>query len=172
MNRFEVLPREQMSARQREVADAIASGPRGALKGPFLTIVSESFARRVAGGGAAIGRRVAMPGHRPGHPPDEVEVIGVVDDVVTRVSVLEPLDMYFPVRQSEPSLYRTLIVRASAAGDGAAREILGAIKAVDPAVAPAPVLSLADRIGRQMAPQRFGAMVLGESCRALHGLGA
>jgi 4-carboxymuconolactone decarboxylase len=39
MNRFEVLPREQMSARQREVADAIASGPRGALKGPFLALI-------------------------------------------------------------------------------------------------------------------------------------
>ena len=128
---------------------------------PLVTIVSESFARRLADGGTAIGRRVTMPGHRPGHPPDVVEVIGVVDDVVTRVSVLEPLDMYFPVRQSEPSLDRTLIVRASADGDGAAREIMGAIKAVDPAVAPSPVLSLADRIGRQMAPQRFGAMVLG-----------
>ena len=128
---------------------------------PLVTIVSESFARRLADGGTAMGRRVTMPGHRPGRPPDEVEVIGVVDDVVTRVSVLEPLDMYFPVRQSEPSVDRTLIVRASAGDDGAAREILGAVKAIDPAVAPAPVLSLADRIGRQMAPQRFGATVLG-----------
>jgi 4-carboxymuconolactone decarboxylase len=39
MNRFEVLQREQMSERQREVADAIASGPRGALKGPFLALI-------------------------------------------------------------------------------------------------------------------------------------
>jgi 4-carboxymuconolactone decarboxylase len=39
MTRFEVLDREQMSAPQREVADAIASGPRGALKGPFLALI-------------------------------------------------------------------------------------------------------------------------------------
>jgi 4-carboxymuconolactone decarboxylase len=39
MSRFEVLKRDQMSARQREVADAIASGPRGALKGPFLALI-------------------------------------------------------------------------------------------------------------------------------------
>jgi 4-carboxymuconolactone decarboxylase len=39
MNRFEVLQREQMSTRQREVADTIASGPRGALKGPFLALI-------------------------------------------------------------------------------------------------------------------------------------
>lgn len=39
MTRFEVLEREQMSAEQRDVADAIASGPRGALKGPFLALI-------------------------------------------------------------------------------------------------------------------------------------
>lgn len=39
MSRFEVLQRDQMSARQREVADIIASGPRGALKGPFLALI-------------------------------------------------------------------------------------------------------------------------------------
>lgn len=39
MSRFEVLQREQMSPRQREVADAIASGPRGGLKGPFLALI-------------------------------------------------------------------------------------------------------------------------------------
>lgn len=39
MSRFEVIQRDQMSTRQREVADAIASGPRGALKGPFLVLI-------------------------------------------------------------------------------------------------------------------------------------
>jgi 4-carboxymuconolactone decarboxylase len=39
MDRFEVLQREQMTARQLEVADSIASGPRGALKGPFLVLI-------------------------------------------------------------------------------------------------------------------------------------
>ncbi len=39
MARFEILPREAMSERQREVADTIASGPRGALKGPFLALI-------------------------------------------------------------------------------------------------------------------------------------
>jgi 4-carboxymuconolactone decarboxylase len=39
MSRFETLQRDQMSAQQREVADAIANGPRGALKGPFLALI-------------------------------------------------------------------------------------------------------------------------------------
>lgn len=39
MSRFELPSRDAMSARQREVADAIASGPRGALKGPFIALI-------------------------------------------------------------------------------------------------------------------------------------
>jgi 4-carboxymuconolactone decarboxylase len=39
MARFEILEREQMSSQQREVADVITSGPRGALKGPFLALI-------------------------------------------------------------------------------------------------------------------------------------
>ena len=39
MSRFENIPRELMTPRQREVADVIASGPRGALKGPFLALI-------------------------------------------------------------------------------------------------------------------------------------
>ena len=37
--RFPVLSTEQMSARQKEVADAIAGGPRGGIRGPFLALI-------------------------------------------------------------------------------------------------------------------------------------
>ena len=37
--RFPVLSAEQMSARQKEVADAIAGGPRGGIRGPFLALI-------------------------------------------------------------------------------------------------------------------------------------
>ncbi|KAF1018439.1 MAG: hypothetical protein GAK30_03676 [Paracidovorax wautersii] len=37
--RFPLISREQMSERQREVADDITAGPRGALKGPFLVLI-------------------------------------------------------------------------------------------------------------------------------------
>jgi 4-carboxymuconolactone decarboxylase len=39
MSRFQILAREQMTERQREVADTIASGPRGSLRGPFLALI-------------------------------------------------------------------------------------------------------------------------------------
>ena len=128
---------------------------------PLVAIVSESFARKLAEGGSAIGRRIQMPFRRADRPADVMEVVGVVGDVVTRVSVLEPLDMYFPVEQMNPGLGRTLVVRATGTSDAARREIVGAVKAIDPAVAPSPLITLEERIGQQMAPQRLGAIVLG-----------
>ena len=128
---------------------------------PRVAVVSASFARQLAGTADAIGRRITMPDSRTGHPPDVVEVVGVVDDVITRVSVLEPLDMYLPLDQIDSGLDRTLVVRVAGDIDPARREIMSAIKTVDPAVAPSPLLTLEERIGRQMASQRFGATVLG-----------
>src|SRR4051794_32659947 len=37
--RFPKLDIEQMSPRQREVAEKIASGPRGGLRGPYLALI-------------------------------------------------------------------------------------------------------------------------------------
>jgi putative ABC transport system permease protein len=128
---------------------------------PLVAIVSKSLARLLGDREGAIGRRVAMPWSRIGQSPDVMEVVGVVDDVVTRVSVLEPLDMYFPVRQTKPLPYRTLVVRARGDAEAASRQIMTAIRNVDSAVAPAPLLTLEDQIAQQMAPQRFGATVLG-----------
>jgi predicted permease len=129
---------------------------------PLVAIVSESFARQLADdGGNPLGRRVTMPFSRAGQPPDVIEVVGVVGDVITRVSVLQPLDMYLPMRQSDPSLWRMLAVRTAGEADGARREIMSAIKAADSAVVPGTLLTLEEQIGRQMAAQRFGALVLG-----------
>jgi ABC-type antimicrobial peptide transport system permease subunit len=52
--------------------------------------------------------------------------------------------------------------------DSARRDILGAVKAIDPAVAPGPMRTLEQRIDGQMRAQRFGAIVLG----ALGGIAA
>lgn len=40
-SRFPVLSTEQMSARQKEIADAIAGGPRGGIRGPFLALIHQ-----------------------------------------------------------------------------------------------------------------------------------
>jgi putative ABC transport system permease protein len=128
---------------------------------PLVTVISESFARHLAGSGNPLGRRVTMPGHRPGQPPDVMEVVGVVGDVVTRVSVLEPLTMYFPLAQSGSAISRSLTIRAARDSDAARRSIMSAIKQVDASVAPSPLITLEDRIAQQMSSQHFGAVVLG-----------
>ena len=118
---------------------------------PRVALASESLARQLAGGGNPIGRRITLPFSRMGEPADVIEVVGVVEDVVERVSVLEPLNLYLPARQSDPVVGGMLVVRAAGDADAARREIISAIKAADPSVAPSPFLTLEERIGSQMA---------------------
>jgi 4-carboxymuconolactone decarboxylase len=64
MSRFEILERDQMSPRQREVADAIASGPRGALKGPFLPLIhNPELASRIQALGEHLRFGTGLPQH-------------------------------------------------------------------------------------------------------------
>jgi putative ABC transport system permease protein len=128
---------------------------------PLVAIISTSFARELAGaGGESLGTHVRLPFSKAGKSP-EVEVVGIVDDVVTRISELRPLDVYFPTPQRDPTLTRTVMVRTAAGASAAEREIMGAVKAIDPSVSPSEPRTLADDIGRQMSAQRFGALVLG-----------
>jgi len=127
---------------------------------PMVGIVSQSFANLLADGGSPIGRRITMPYRRQGAAPPQVEVIGVVPDVITSVSVMEPLTLYMPIAQQFPIASREFFVRASRDADAARIEILDAIRQLDPSVTPAPMYTMQERIGRQMGAQRFGATVL------------
>jgi predicted permease len=127
----------------------------------LVAIVSQSFGRVLANGGDPIGVRIAMPYHFRGKPPDTMEVVGVVPDLITSVTTLEPLVMYTPMAQAAPDTSRTLAVRAAGDADAMRREVLGAIRQIDRAVTPAPMLTLDERLAAQMGPQRFGALVMG-----------
>lgn len=128
---------------------------------PRVTIVSESFARMFSSGNSPLGMRVMMPFSQKGRAADVMEVVGVVPDVVTNVTVLEPLAMYFPISQHTAGLSRKVTVRAAGSADAARREVLSTIKSIDPAVTPGPLMTLEETIARQMSAQRFGALVLG-----------
>lgn len=68
MSRFNVIQPEAMSERQREVAAAITSGPRGALKGPFIALIhNPELASRVQ----ALGEHLRFG---TGLPPKLVEI--------------------------------------------------------------------------------------------------
>jgi 4-carboxymuconolactone decarboxylase len=62
MSRFPELKQEQWSAEQKRVADAIAAGPRGSIRGPFLTLLhSPGLADPVQQVGAHLRYRSSLP---------------------------------------------------------------------------------------------------------------
>lgn len=129
---------------------------------PPVAVASESFARLLAPNGTALGRRIGMPYSFPPAPPPQVEIVGIVPDVVTSVAVLEPLMLYMPLAQQRPAANRDLLIRASAAPESARREAAAAIRQMNPAIAPdaSVMYTLQERLARQMGAQRFGAAVL------------
>ena len=128
---------------------------------PLVNIVSESFGRMLAHGGDPVGRLITESSRRPGQPAAVGTVIGVVPDIVTDVAVLEPLVIYSAFAQRPSPSVRTLTIRASRDAATASGEMLAAIRSLDPSLAPAPFLTMEQRIARQMGPQQFGALVLG-----------
>jgi putative ABC transport system permease protein len=131
-----------------------------AATAPPPIIVSESFGRQLANGGSPVGHQITEAHSRIGQPPDVVRIVGVVADVITNVNVAEPLAIYYP-RPEQTSRTRTVIARAANDPDLAMREIIAAIKSIDPAVRPGAMMTLEDRLLRQLGPQQFGIVVLG-----------
>ena len=125
-----------------------------------VAVVSESFAK-VMLDGAAVGRTITMPFSRAEQPAEVFRVVGVVPDVVTDVNVLEPLAIYMPLSQSWPASSRTLMLQATTDTEAAQREALAAIREFNAQAPPPLLVSLQDRVSRQMGPQRLGAYVLG-----------
>jgi predicted lysophospholipase L1 biosynthesis ABC-type transport system permease subunit len=128
---------------------------------PLVVLVSESFGRLLANGGDPIGTRITESSSRMGQPPAVATVVGVVPDVVTNVAVLEPLALYYALPQKAAGQSRTIVVRAAGDATAASAAAMAAIRAGDGRLAPAPFLTMEDRISRQMGPQSFGALVLG-----------
>jgi putative ABC transport system permease protein len=129
-----------------------------------VAIVSESFGRMLADGGDPLGHRITMPVSRAGQDPDVLEVVGVVSDVITDVSVLKTPVLYMPIEQYVrffPFTSRSLVVRAAGNTNAAHREVFNSIRQVDPAIRPAPLVTLEAQIGNQMSSQRFGAYIMG-----------
>lgn len=127
----------------------------------LVAIVSESFGRAITGGGNPIGHRITMPWRRANRPADVLEIVGVVPDLITRVTTLQPLDMYTPMAQSGPDTGRTIVLRAASNADAARREAVGAIRQMDRAITVRPMQTIDEALAEQMGPQRLGARVMG-----------
>jgi hypothetical protein len=109
----------------------------------------------LASGGNPLG--ITIEGFSAADAP--VTVVGVASDVITNVTVLEPLIIYLPMDQGAPSPHRDIMVLAASAID-ARRDILSAVRSLDPQVAPTALRTLEERVADQMAPQQLGGTVL------------
>ncbi len=124
---------------------------------PPVAIVSESLAKLVGGGASPLGRRLG--GFSAAAKP--LEIVGVASDVITNVTVMEPLIIYLPATQGAPSIIRDVHVRAAGNTAAAKAQIVAVVKQLDPQVTTTTLRTLEERIAEQMAPQRLGATVLG-----------
>ena len=121
--------------------------------------MSASFGRVLAHGGNPLGYQVQLASERV-----PTEIVGVVPDVITNVSVLEPLRFYKPLAQfSNPGLVtrRGVVIQAAREGTDAIHETLRTIHEIDPAIVPPTMTSMDEQMAGQMRPQQFGATVLG-----------
>jgi putative ABC transport system permease protein len=150
---FATMRLRLVSGRDFSESDSSSSAP--------VVIVSESFGRMLASGASPLGYRIRDTSSRPPAPPPVREVVGVVPDVITTVAIDQPLVIYFPRSQTARGTFVQWLARANGDAPSAVREMLSAIKAIDPQVTPSPMLTLREQLGRQMSAQQFGGVVLG-----------
>ena len=101
----------------------------------LVAVVSESFGRQLVNGGSPIGHRVTtLAGRTPGQVPPELEIVGVVGDVVTNIAALEPLVLYLLLAQTAVRNNRTLVPRAKSDVSTVRREVAAILRSIDPAV--------------------------------------
>jgi putative ABC transport system permease protein len=129
---------------------------------PLVVIVSESYARALAGDDSPVGYRITETSARPGEPPGIAEVIGVVPDVITNVKATEPLVTYYSIAQRQPVAHGTIVMRARSDAGAVVREAVNTVRRMDPRLDPEPLMmSIQDQLGQQMGVQRLGSFVLG-----------
>ena len=134
---------------------------RDTLSSTLVVIVSESFGRALAHGGNPLGHRITEVSGAGDQPFSVVEVVGVVPDVVTDVTATEPLAVYYSLAQKPRSSSREIFLNARSDASVVVRDAAAAIKQMDPRIEPRPMMTIEERLGRQMSPQRMGGFVLG-----------
>ena len=160
---FPAVDDRYFAAMGMRIVEGRAFAPTDTETSPLVAIVSESYGRFVARGASPIGHRITMPYSRPPAPPAAAEIVGVVPDVVTRVTDLQPFVLYFSLEQQPPGLFRSPVIRASsdAAVAGVRRDLATLIRELDSSLVPPQITTIDEQLMREMAPQRFGALVMG-----------
>jgi predicted permease len=129
-----------------------------------VVVVNNTFARRYLGD-APLGAKVPFAYGRPGQPPVEGTVIGVVDDAryVGRLEPSQP-EVFYSYRQMEgrlPVQTVTLLLRGSGDPAGRTTALQTAVREADDRLAADVALPLYDRLLTTLARPRLYAILLG-----------
>lgn len=131
--------------------------------GAPVTLVNQRFASRYWPGGSAVGRRIAFRDFGDEAGPYWMTIVGVVSDVKGRLlSAPDTLTVYAPFlqRRIDWNRWGTIVVRGSADPLALVPAVRAAVRAADPDVPLDGVMTLASRVSRASAPQRFNARVV------------
>jgi len=131
--------------------------------GAAVTVVNQRFASLYWPDGNAVGRRIAFRDFGDAAGPYWMTVVGVVSDIKGRLLIApDTATVYAPFLQRRIDWNRWGTVVARTTGDPAALApaVRAAVRAADPEVPLQEVMTLAGRVSRAAAPQRFNARVV------------
>lgn len=127
---------------------------------PWVTIISQSFARQFWPGQDPVGQRIKLPASwYPG-----MTIVGVAADVKKFALSDSPgPEMYVPYKQKPyPSLLTmSVVLRTTLPAAGLADELREAVRSVDPELAIANLQPMEELVSLSMSAQRLSASVLG-----------
>ena len=118
-----------------------------------MIILNQTAARRLFGDEDPIGRRLSTGW---GHHPDELEVVGVVEDVrFTGLAQAPPPAMYWPFGQYDARSTMAYVVRTAGDASSLVPVIRNTVTRLDPELPIYSVELLADRTRRSLAQERL-----------------
>jgi predicted permease len=126
---------------------------------PPVAVVNETMARQLWSSENPLGKRVRFVKFMA--LSDPVEIVGIVRD--SRTIILDPRiqpEIYFPLKQS-PRSNSKLLIRAASGSAGVAAAIRREVNRLDPALPPAEVETLAERLEAGISDRRLYAELAG-----------
>jgi predicted permease len=127
-------------------------------KSPLVAIVNETLARRFFPSGSALGHRFCLCDGDPGHGQGlrlDIEIVGIVRDAkYTGLSEGQQMAVYFPYTQ-HIQYFGNFSVRSTGSGGVLIPAVRHAIAQVNPNIAVAQIVPLADQVRGSIATQRL-----------------
>jgi len=126
---------------------------------PPAAIVNQTLARRISPDGDALGRRIVAGGAWAN--PRWMTIVGIAGDVKAAALDEQTLPhVYMPLAQ-HPSLWMAVAVRTAGDPLHLARQVVGAIRSIDPEEAPTAINSMRERAAGSISRPRFETGIVG-----------